>query len=310
MGRLALVFAGQGAQKVGMGRDLYDHSAAARDVFDRAEAVFPGLSTLCFDGPQDQLNQTINTQPAVFVADLACAASLMEAGQAGVRGGIKVDGVAGFSLGEVAAACFAGLMSADDGLAFISRRAGAMSACSAKTPGTMVAVLGLDDAQVEAVAASVDQAWPVNYNCPGQIAVGCAAGSVEALQKAVAAAGGKAMRLPVSGAFHTPMMDAAAAELAGGTFQMTFASPKMPLYANLTAKPYGDPALLLAQQVNHPVRWQATIEAMEADGFDRFIEVGPGSTLSGFIRRIDNSVAVMNVSDSANLARTLEALND
>jgi len=303
MGRLALVFAGQGAQKVGMGRDLCDHSAAARAVFERAEAVFPGLSEMCFDGPQDQLNQTINTQPAVYVTDLAYAAALAEAG-------VTADGAAGFSLGEVAAACFAGVMSDWDGLAFVQRRAQAMEAIGVKTPGTMVAVLGLGKEKVEAVAASVDMAWPVNYNCPGQIAVGCAVSSVEALQQAVVAAGGKAMRLPVSGAFHTPLMDAAADELASWVTEMTFAAPQIPLYANLTAAPYGDAASLLTQQVNHPVRWQDSIEAMVTAGFDRFVEVGPGTTLSGFIRRIDSSVTVLNVADSASLAKTLEALND
>jgi len=195
-------------------------------------------------------------------------------------------------------------------LTFVQRRAQAMEACGTKTPGTMVAVLGLGTEQVEAVAASVEMAWPVNYNCPGQIAVGCAVSSVEALQKAVAAAGGKAMRLPVSGAFHTPLMDAAADELASWATDMAFGAPQIPLYANLTAAPYGDAASLLTQQVNHPVRWQDSIEAMVAAGFDRFVEVGPGTTLSGFIRRIDGSVTVLNVADSASLAKTLEALND
>jgi len=135
-------------------------------------------------------------------------------------------------------------------------------------------------------------------------------GSVEALQQAVAVAGGKAIRLPVSGAFHTPLMDAAADELASWVTDVTFAAPQIPLYANLTAAPYGgDAASLLTQQVNHPVLWQASVEAMIAASFDRFVEVGPGTTLSGFIRRIDSSVTVLNVADSASLAKTLEVLN-
>jgi len=208
----------------------------------------------------------------------------------------------------VAAACFSGLISQDDALAFVSQRARAMDDCGRATPGTMFAVVGLGRAEVESAAATVEQAYPVNYNCPGQIAVACALESADALKQAVAQAGGKAVRLAVSAAFHTPMMDPAAANLAKAIKQMRFLAPQMPLYANLTAAPYGNAPMLLSQQVNHPVRWHDSIEAMVADGFDRFVEVGPGTTLSGFIRRIDPNVKTMNVSDSASLAQTLEAL--
>ena len=302
MGRLGLVFAGQGAQFVGMGRDLNETSAAARQVFAAAEAAWPGLQALCFEGPAAELNQTINTQPCLYVTDLACAATVVEAG-------IEPDGVAGFSLGEVAAASFVGVMTPDQGLAFLRHRARAMDECGQRLPGTMVAILGLDRARAEAVIAEVEDAYPVNYNCPGQIAVGCAVSSVTAVRQAVAAAGGKALPLTVSGAFHTPLMDQAAAELADLTATMTFGSPRLPLYANLTAAPYGDAATLLAQQVNHPVRWQDSIAAMVADGFDRFVEVGPGTTLSGFIRRIDPRVTTLHVADAASLAETIEALH-
>jgi len=285
-----------------MGRDLNETSAAARQVFAAAEAAWPGLQALCFEGPAAELNQTINTQPCLYVTDLACAATVVEAG-------IEPDGVAGFSLGEVAAASFVGVMTPDQGLAFLRHRARAMDECGQRLPGTMVAILGLDRARAEAVIAEVEDAYPVNYNCPGQIAVGCAVSSVTAVRQAVAAAGGKALPLTVSGAFHTPLMDQAAAELADLTATMTFGSPRLPLYANLTAAPYGDAATLLAQQVNHPVRWQDSIAAMVADGFDRFVEVGPGTTLSGFIRRIDPRVTTLHVADAASLAETIEALH-
>ena len=302
MGGVAFVFAGQGAQKVGMGHDLYDHSPAARAMFDQAESVWPGVQALCFEGPADRLNQTINTQPGLFVTDLACAAAVEEAG-------ISSDGAAGFSLGEVAAAVFVGLMSFEQGFAFVQQRAEAMEACGQRSPGTMFAVLGLDRAAVEATAASVGQAWPVNYNCPGQIAVACAVASAPALRQVVISAGGKAIPLTVSAAFHTPLMDPAAAELAEVTAHLEFGPPQLPLYANLTAEPYGDAARLLAAQVNHPVRWQDSVEAMVTAGFDRFVEVGPGATLSGFIRKTDGSVQTMNVNDSASLAQTVQALH-
>lgn len=281
-----------------MGRDLYDNCPAARAVYDQAEAAWPGLRALCFDGPADALNQTVNTQPCLFVTDLACAAAAVDAG-------LRPQGLAGFSLGEVAAACFADVMPFDQALNFVRRRAEAMAAGGQRQPGTMVAVLGLDQATVEAVAASAG-AYPVNFNCPGQIGVACAVDQVDVLRQAVTAAGGKALPLAVSGAFHSPLMDQAAADLAVWAADLDFALPQLPLYANLTAQPYGDPYELLTAQVNHPVRWQDSVTAMVAAGFDHFVEVGPGTTLSGFIRKIDRNAQTMSINDSASLAATAQ----
>jgi [acyl-carrier-protein] S-malonyltransferase len=299
--RIALVFAGQGAQAPGMGRDLYENSPAARAVFDQADTTMPGIKALCFDGPKDQLNVTINTQPALFVTDLACAAALGEAG-------VTVDGAAGFSLGEVAAAAFTGLLPSDEAYSFVQQRAKAMQEAGENQPGTMLAVMNLGADKVEAAAEAVGDAWPVNYNCPGQIVVACATSSAPALSDAVAEAGGKAMRLPVSGAFHSPLMDPAASALTTVLDDMTFCDPAVPLYANLTGHIYGDPAALLGGQVNHPVRWQQCIETMIGDGFDTFVEVGPGKTLTGFIKRINPEVTTLNVRDTTTLNQTMEML--
>ncbi|MCL2737086.1 MAG: ACP S-malonyltransferase [Propionibacteriaceae bacterium] len=303
MGRVAVVFAGQGAQTPGMGEQLSVSSPAARSVFDRAEAVWPPVRDLCFTGPQEQLNITANTQPCLFVVDLACARALEEAG-------VRVDGVAGFSLGEVAAACFASLFDQDHAFDFVRQRADAMHACGEENPGTMFAVLKLSSSQVEEVCSTLDQVYAVNYNCPGQTVVACATSSADSVRQAMADAGGKAIPLAVSGAFHSPLMDDAAARLREVVADMSFSPPAIPIYANMTGALYTDPKALLSNQVNHPVRWEQTIRTMIADGFDTFIEVGPGTTLTGFIRKIDENVRTASVRDDDSLTRTLEVLHD
>ncbi len=301
MGKLALVFAGQGAQAVGMGKELYAHSAAARAVFDLAEQTRPGTKRICFEGPAEALNTTIHTQPCLFAMDLACAAALEEEK-------IVADGAAGFSLGEIPAVVYAGFLSAEEGFALVCRRAEAMHACAAQTPGGMAAILKLPSDTVERICGGIAQTYPVNYNCPGQTVVAFAAEREQTVQHAVTEAGGRFVKLAVSGAFHSPLMDQAAQDLAAYLETVTVQTPRMPVYANVTALPYDNPKTLLAWQVNSSVRWQQTIKHMIADGFDTFIEVGAGKTLSGLIKKNNENVRILQVSDVASLQNTAAAL--
>jgi [acyl-carrier-protein] S-malonyltransferase len=249
-------------------------------VFDRAEAQWPGVLTLCFEGPAEELERTVNTQPCLFAVESATAAALEEAG-------LTADGAAGFSLGEIAAVCYAGLLDFDAAFALILERARLMQRGAEEHPGAMFAVLRLDADTVERLCASVPGAYPVNYNAPGQIVAACAADSADALKRAAADAGGRVIRLAVGGAFHSPFMDGAARALAERLARTTFAKGRIPVYANRTGLPYGDdPANLLSEQVNHPVRWQDTVQNMLADGYDAFVEVGPGKVLAGLAAKI------------------------
>lgn len=299
MGKIAFLFAGQGAQAPGMGQQLWEQSEAARAVFARCDALRPATSEQCFSGTAEQLTQTANTQPCLFAVDLACAAAAVEAG-------LQPDGVAGFSLGELPAVAFAQLLSVEESFLLTCRRAALMQQCTEQSPGGMIAVLRLNTDVVETLCAQVGNCWPVNYNCPGQTVVACRAAALESLTAAVTAAGGRAMPLAVSGAFHSPLMDDAAVGLSQALAGLTLQAPRLPVYANLTAAPYTTHAAeLLAAQVNHPVQWQKTIQQMETDGFDTFIEVGAGKTLSGLVRKILPEAAVYNISDSASLATTV-----
>jgi len=298
MDKIAFVFAGQGSQAVGMGRDLYDHFDCVKQLFDMSASI----RDLCWNGPKEQLDITINSQPALFLTDLACAAVLTEKG-------VVAGGVAGFSLGEIPAACYAGLLTPQQAYDFVCHRAQAMQDCSEKQKGSMFAVMKLSNDQIESICAAFE-AYPANYNCPGQTVVACAAGCAENLRQAVTDQGGKALVLPVSGAFHSPLMDAAAGSVAAYLEKVSLGILRIPLYANVTARVYGDPRELLSAQVNHPVLWQKTIENMISDGFNTFIEVGPGKTLSGLIKKTNPDVRIYNVSDMESLENTMKGLQN
>lgn len=295
MGKIAFVFAGQGAQYAGMGKDLYDSSPAARAVFD---AAGEDIRRLCFGGPAEALNRTVNAQPCLFSMDLACARALNEAG-------VYAEGAAGFSLGEIPALCYCGLLGTRDALALVRLRADAMRRCAEEHPGAMIAVLRLSAEEVQAVCDELAGAYAVNFNAPGQTVVACAEQTVEALGSRVLSLGGKTLRLAVGGAFHCPLMQGAREALAAFVAGRGFGAMNPPLYANATGEVYADPEALIPRQVASPVLWQKTIERMRMDGFDRFIEVGPGQVLSGLIKKIDPGAAVFHTSDLLSLKHTV-----
>jgi len=300
MGKIAFVFAGQGAQQVGMGRDLYEAFPAAKAAMD----LLPRhLQEIMFDGPAQELNMTANTQPCLFAMDLACARLLNE-------NGVFANAVAGFSLGEIPALAYSGIMTEEEAFDFVCLRGAAMQACGEKHNGTMFAVLKLPVDEVETVCNIVTDAYPVNYNCPGQTVVACGLGSADALVLGVTKIGGKAIPLAVSGAFHSPFMEEAAEKIESYLLGKTFGQMKVPLYSNVTAQIYSDPKTLPALQVKRPVLWQKTIENMIADGIDTFIEVGPGKTLSGFIKKISGDVKTLNVCDVSSLENTLSEVRN
>lgn len=310
MGAVALLFAGQGAQYPGMCQELVAAYPAARAVFEMADAVRPGTSEQCFRGTAEQLQQTSTTQPCVFAADLACARALSEAD-------VHPTMIAGFSLGELAALTFAGALSDEEGFRLVCQRAHLMAQASEHHPGAMRAVLKLDAGTVTELAHEAGDAWPVNYNSPRQTVVAGVPAALKTLEGLVREAGGRAVPLAVSGAFHSPLMDEARDGL------MTYcdehdalAEPQLPVVANMTAQPYpvgSDSsrarAELLANQVCHSVQWVRTLEYMHASGISTFIEVGPGHTLTGLVGRTLTGVEAFSCGTPDQVTAVLEGGN-
>ncbi len=297
MGKIAFVFSGQGSQYSGMGKELYGVSAAARTVFDEADRVRPGTSAMCFEGTKEELSLTVNTQPCMYCVDLAAAMALKEAG-------ITPSCAAGFSLGEIPAAVFAGMLSNEEGFRLVTLRGKYMNDAASAEGGAMMACVKLPNNTVEEIAAKYNKIYPVNYNCPGQLVVAGAKEELPAFAADIKAAGGRAIPLAVSGAFHSPFMASAAERLYADMCEMSFAKPEITLYSNYTAQPYTDDAAqLLKEQIQNPVQWQRIVENMIESGVDTFIEVGPGKTLAGLIGKISKDVKVAGVENR----ETLEA---
>jgi [acyl-carrier-protein] S-malonyltransferase len=281
----AYVFPGQGAQFSGMGKDLYDNSDIAKEMFSRANEILGfEITKIMFEGSDNELKETKVTQPAIFLHSTILATVLGES--------FKPDMVAGHSLGEISSLVVNKTLSFEDGLRLVSKRALAMQAACEKEPSTMAAILGLDDNVVEGICAAVDGVVvAANYNCPGQLVI---SGSVPAVEKAceVATESGarRALLLPVGGAFHSPLMEPAREELAAAIEATEFKTPICPVYQNVVACAVTDPAEIkknLVAQLTAPVRWTQTMHSMIADGAEEVIEVGPGKVLQGLFKKVD-----------------------
>lgn len=288
----AYVFPGQGAQFTGMGKDLYENSALAKELFEKANEILGfRITDIMFEGTAEELKETKVTQPAVFLHSVILAKTLGD--------NFKPEMVAGHSLGEFSALVANGALSFEDGLKLVSQRALAMQkACEIK-PSTMAAVLGLADNIVEDVCASIDGVVvAANYNCPGQLVISGETSAVEKACEAMKAAGAKrALLLPVGGAFHSPMMEPAREELAAAIEATTFSTPICPVYQNVTATAVSDPAEIkknLIIQLTAPVKWTQSVQQMVADGATLFTEVGPGKVLTGLIGKIEKEAATAN----------------
>jgi [acyl-carrier-protein] S-malonyltransferase len=280
----AYIFPGQGAQFPGMGKDLYNSNEQAKALFEKANEILGfRISDVMFSGTEEELKQTNVTQPAVFLHSVITYS---------VHPELKPDMTAGHSLGEFSALVVAGALSFEDGLKLVAKRAAAMQKACEQNPSTMAAILGLEDAKVEEVCASItdEVVVPANYNCPGQLVISGSIAGIDKACEAMKAAGAKrALVLQVGGAFHSPLMEPARKELQEAIEQTDFKMPVCPVYQNVDAKPYVNPEDIKANLINQltaPVRWTQTVQNMVADGATEFTECGPGSVLQGLVKKI------------------------
>ncbi|QGY43022.1 ACP S-malonyltransferase [Maribellus comscasis] len=288
----AFVFPGQGAQYPGMGKDLYENSAEAKALFDKANEILGfNITNIMFEGSVDDLKQTKVTQPAIFLHSVLLAKTLKD---------FSPDMVAGHSLGEFSALVANGALSFEDGLTLVSKRAMAMQKACEIEPSTMAAIVGLEDEIVEEVCRSIEEVVvPANYNCPGQLVI---SGSMTGIDKAceiLTEKGAKrALKLVVGGAFHSPLMEPAREELAAAIESTVFSNPVCPVYQNVNAKPVTDPDTVkknLIAQLTAPVRWTQTVQNMIADGAASFTEIGPGKVLQGLVKKVDRAMETSGV---------------
>lgn len=283
----AYVFPGQGAQFVGMGKELYENNAEAKAMFEKANEIIGfRITDLMFNGTDEDLKQTKVTQPAIFLHSVILAKTLSD---------IKPDMVAGHSLGEFSALVANGTLAFEDAFRLVIARANAMQKACEIRPSTMAAILGLEDEKVEEICASIsDIVVPANYNCPGQLVIsGTIEGVNEACVKMTEAGAKRALVLNVGGAFHSPLMEPARVELEAAIKATTFNVPSCPVYQNVNAKPTSDPAVIqenLISQLTGAVRWTQTVKAMIADGATSFTEVGPGAVLQGLVKKVDRQM--------------------
>ena len=300
MPQIAFLFPGQGAQAVGMGRALCETLPAARRVFDEAAAILGyNLAEVCWNGPPERLNSTVVSQPAIFVSSLAALESL-KASQPDALA--ACTGSAGLSLGEYTALVFAEAVDFVDALRVVQQRGQAMQAAADATPSAMVAILTMESAAVEDLCAQArgsEYLEIANFLCPGNLVVSGHKAACDRLEQLVAGAGGRSVRLPVAGAFHTPLMKPADKAVAAALAAIPVRPPRVPVWSNVDAAPHTDPEQirsLLVRQVVQPVLWEKTTRNLLAAGFDRFLEIGPGRVLVGLLKRVQRKVDCSNIS--------------